>query len=415
MTVTTDALARRLADDGILVESLGGIPLAVPEDEERLGAALARARAERLRVLPVGNGSQLAVCRPDATPGSVDLALTTRRLDAVVEYVPGDGTVTAQTGTPWRVLSETVLAGGHRLAPEIPGAANATLGGALAGGLSGPDRLRYGPLRHHVLGTRILLADGSVARSGGRLVKNVTGFDLHRLHVGSRGTLGVLLEASLRLFPAPETTLVLRAALPGVRAAVERALALGDLPGVAPETVLVEGDEDPRGLRVVLAGGEPQVAFERERVLAALAGATDVREEIAHAAASTAGWPTLRLLAAPSRLAAALETQRSVLAALGSRARVVAVPGAGVAELFAEDTDGARLVRLALELEERLAPARVRVAALAAPPEVAHALAARSALQPGTPAARWMTRLAQALDPERCFASELFPFPSAAR
>jgi glycolate oxidase FAD binding subunit len=101
-------------------------------------------------------------------------------------------------------LRAKARAGGHWCTPDAPNPSRATLGGTLALGLSAADRTRFGPVRNHVLGMKVVLADGTVAKSGGRLVKNVTGYDLHRLYTGSHGTLAVIVEASLRLFPFPE-------------------------------------------------------------------------------------------------------------------------------------------------------------------------------------------------------------------
>lgn len=171
--------------------------------EDLRGQVLEAAAAGR-RLTPVGGRTQLGWCRPDhdgpGGPGSLDLS----GLRGVVEYEPGEGTVTAWAGTPWSELATTVAAGGHRLPADLCTRPSSTVGGVLASGRSGPDRFQAQALRHHVLGMQVLVGDGTVARSGGRLVKNVTGFDLHRLHVGARGTLGAILEVSLRLRPLPE-------------------------------------------------------------------------------------------------------------------------------------------------------------------------------------------------------------------
>lgn len=168
-----------------------------------------------LRLVPFGGGTRLARVRADLAREDtfdrvlfVDLALLT----GVIEYEPGDGTLTARAGTPWEELAEVVAAGGHDLTPDATrrgatlgiGSGRSTLGGVLGSSASGPDRLSRGPVRHHVLGAEVATASGTLARSGGRLVKNVTGFDVFRLHIGARGTLGVLTEASLRLMPRAE-------------------------------------------------------------------------------------------------------------------------------------------------------------------------------------------------------------------
>jgi FAD/FMN-containing dehydrogenase len=111
--------------------------------------------------------------------------------------------ITARAGTTLAGLRALTAAERHWLTPFVAREERTTLGGALSAGQSGLDRLRFGPLRHHVLGMRVALGDGTIVKSGGRLVKNVTGYDMHRLYTGAHGSLCIVLEASLRLFPAP--------------------------------------------------------------------------------------------------------------------------------------------------------------------------------------------------------------------
>ncbi|MCY3001942.1 MAG: FAD-binding oxidoreductase [Planctomycetota bacterium] len=177
------------------------LPLVAPPTVEAAVELVKLAAADKLRVIPLGLGSKLGWC---GTPGHADFVLSTRRLERVVSHVPDDGTITVEAGLSMARLAAKCRSGGHFLTPDVPAPARRTIGGVVAAGESGLDRLRYGPVRHHVLGTRTLLADGSLARSGGQLVKNVTGFDLHRLYCGSHGTLGVIVEVSLRLHPEPE-------------------------------------------------------------------------------------------------------------------------------------------------------------------------------------------------------------------
>jgi glycolate oxidase FAD binding subunit len=189
--------------DGFALGPRGESHLRVtPRGEEQLAAALALAGEARVAVVPTGAGSKLGwTARPERGPL---LLLSTRGLCGIVAHEPADGTLAALSGTSMAELRAATLAGGHALTPDVPRAERATLGGVVAAGESGWDRERFGPVRQHVLGARVLLSDGTRARSGGRLVKNVTGFDLQRLYTGSHGTLCVILEVALRLFPAPE-------------------------------------------------------------------------------------------------------------------------------------------------------------------------------------------------------------------
>ncbi len=202
------------------------VPLAAPADDGQAVELVRLAGADGLALVPLGLGTKAGACRAAAR---LDFALTTRELTGIEAYEPGDGTVTARAGTRMAELAERVGTGGHRLVPDVPAPAHATLGGTIAAGRSGVARLRFGPVRNHVLGVRALLADGTLAQSGGRLVKNVTGYDLHRLYCGSHGTLCVILAASLRLFPLPEQRVVLHARPRDFDAALDACKSAGNL------------------------------------------------------------------------------------------------------------------------------------------------------------------------------------------
>jgi FAD/FMN-containing dehydrogenase len=165
--------------------------------------------------------------------------LSTARLTGLVSHVPAAGRLPARAGTTLDLVRAAARAGGHFLTPDVPEPAAHTLGGVLAAGQSGPDRLRFGPARDHVLGMKVLLADGTLARTGGQLVKNVTGYDLHRLYCGSHGSLCTILEVSLRLFPEPADELYVEAEIDGRQELVGCAAALRTSV-VRPLSLLVE-------------------------------------------------------------------------------------------------------------------------------------------------------------------------------
>jgi len=224
------------------VSTRGSLPLAEPQDEAQVRALLRLAVREKLRVLPLGLG---------AAQRAADFALSTRALTGVVEYEPDEGVITARAGTTLAELRSLTAAQRHWLTPFLAREEQATLGGTLSAGQSGLDRLRFGPLRHHVLGMRVALGDGTIVKCGGRLVKNVTGYDMHRLYTGARGSLCVVLEASLRLFCAPracawvqsrDTALCKRGIQPLIQALgrVEGGWELGLLLGGAEEVVAEE-------------------------------------------------------------------------------------------------------------------------------------------------------------------------------
>jgi len=137
-----------------------------------------------------------------------DVVLSTVRLDRVLEHEPGDLTAIVEAGIRLSELQRRLAPFGQRLALDPPG--DPTLGACLAGDLSGPRRHRYGAMRDLVIGVTLVLADGTIASSGGKVVKNVAGYDLGKLFSGSRGRLGLIARLALRLHPQPaaEATVV---------------------------------------------------------------------------------------------------------------------------------------------------------------------------------------------------------------
>jgi glycolate oxidase FAD binding subunit len=134
----------------------------------------------------------------------VDAAISTERLNGILEYAPDDMTVTVQAGLTLAALQSALATRGQRLALDAPLAERATLGGLIATNGYGPRRTRHGTLRDLILGASFVRADGVLVRGGGKVVKNVAGFDVPKLLVGSLGTLGCIATATFRLHPLPE-------------------------------------------------------------------------------------------------------------------------------------------------------------------------------------------------------------------
>jgi len=178
----------------------GLVPTAValPESEEAVATALASAAKLGAAVAPRGAGTKLGVGAP---PKRLDLVLCTTRLHKVIEYEPADLTVTVQAGALLTDLQALLAEHGQMLPLDPPFAAAATLGGIVATNSMGPRRLAYGSVRDHVLGMRVALPDGRLIRSGGRVVKNVAGYDMNKLFIGSLGTLGVICEITFKVRP----------------------------------------------------------------------------------------------------------------------------------------------------------------------------------------------------------------------
>jgi glycolate oxidase FAD binding subunit len=177
---------------------------------------LAWANEQGLNVAPAGSGTKMD--RGNLLV-AVDIYLDLTGLAGVVEHAAGDLTVTARAGTRLADL-QAVLAGENQFLavdPPVPG----TVGGLIATGDSGPRRLRYGGVRDLLLGVTFVRADGVVARGGGKVVKNVAGYDLPKLLTGSMGTLGVIVEATFRLYPLPASSATLLVRGISVRRAAE--------------------------------------------------------------------------------------------------------------------------------------------------------------------------------------------------
>jgi glycolate oxidase FAD binding subunit len=182
------------AVDGVPVERV-----ARPGSVEEASQVLAAAAADGLAVTFVGGASKLGLGNP---PERADLIVSTGRLDQVLEHAAGDLVVRVQGGARLADLQAALAPAGQWLAldPPEPGA---TVGGVVAANASGPRRLRYGTVRDLIIGITVVLADGTVARAGGKVVKNVAGYDLAKLFCGSLGTLGLVAEATFRLHPLP--------------------------------------------------------------------------------------------------------------------------------------------------------------------------------------------------------------------
>ncbi len=207
--------------------------VALPGTVEEVAAIVKFAAEHHLAMLPCGGGSELGLGQP---PTRYDLALCTTRLNALLEHEAADLTCSVQAGITLSDLQQRLIAKGQFLALDPPNAQRATIGGILAANSSGPGRLRYGAARDLVIGVKVVLGDGTIARSGGKVVKNVAGYDLNKLYVGSLGTLGVIVEANFKLLPLPEREETLLIGFDSAEAAMQTVVAL--LSGVVTPNAL---------------------------------------------------------------------------------------------------------------------------------------------------------------------------------
>src|SRR5581483_1256101 len=265
-----------------------------PTDLDELREAVAAALAAGEPVELVGGGSKRGLGRPLQLPHVLDLS----RLAGIRDYEPSELTLTAGAATPLAEIEGELAAAGQMLAFEPPdwrgllgGEGEPTLGGVLACNLSGPRRVKAGAARDHFLGCRAVSGRGEVFKAGGRVVKNVTGYDLCKLLAGSYGTLAALEEVTVKVLPRPETVAsVLFSGVAPDPAARLMAAALGSPHEVSGAAYLPAGIAGPNQGRVALRieGPAPSVAARRDSLLRehCAAGTAEVLGE----AESTALW-----------------------------------------------------------------------------------------------------------------------------
>jgi glycolate oxidase FAD binding subunit len=328
MTAPTDT--RRPGGAG---DAVGGVvphevvrPSSVDEVSEVLRAAAADGRT----VVPVGGRSKLGWA---AAPESCDLVLDLTGLDRIVEHVAGDLTVVAEAGVRLADLQSALAGAGQQLGLDPP-EEGATLGGVVSANASGPRRLRYGTTRDLLIGITVVLADGTVAHAGGKVVKNVAGYDLGKLFTGAHGTLGVVASTTWRLHPVPPARRVVTLDLADAAAAGPLAVTLARST-LTPSAVELVGTADGAARLVVLFESIAESVTDQARSAVALLGGGEESDDVPGDLGRRPGGAddvVLRLAHVPTGLA-------PVLAALPSGTAVSAHAATGVtyAALPAED------------------------------------------------------------------------------
>jgi glycolate oxidase FAD binding subunit len=187
--------------DTCTIDDFGPLPLRRPASVAELADSVREVASAGQAVYPLGGGTLLGRGLPPTRPG---VAVSTARLDQVLEYPARDMTVTVQAGISLARLNNLLATENQRLPIDVPSAGRATLGGAMAVNASGPRRYGHGTLRDYVIGISVVNDRGEEVKAGGRVVKNVAGYDLCKLYVGSLGALGVISQVTLKLKPRPE-------------------------------------------------------------------------------------------------------------------------------------------------------------------------------------------------------------------
>ena len=197
-------------------DTIAGVPaqfVVEPQNEQEVAAVLSFANQEGLKLSVRGGGTQLDMGTP---PNSCDILLNMTGMNQIIEHQPHDMTVSVQAGLRLLDLQTHLATTQQWLALDPPLESEATIGGLISTNPSGPRRLRFGGVRDQLIGLRVVLPDGTIAKGGGKVVKNVAGYDLPKLYIGALGTLGVIVAATFRLYPlhAASKTVLLSAPSP---------------------------------------------------------------------------------------------------------------------------------------------------------------------------------------------------------
>ncbi|MFS8514126.1 MAG: FAD-binding oxidoreductase [Planifilum fulgidum] len=195
----------REAPEGTLWGSSTG-PVVYAESEEEVQRAVRWAAEKKVAIVPRGRGAYAGYGHP---VNRDFIILSLERMSGVLEHSAGDLTVTVRAGTSLAALREHLSSRGQFLPLDPPRPELTTVGGAVATGMTGPKRFKYGTVRDWVIGLRVVLADGRVIRTGGKVVKNVAGYDMNKMFIGSLGTLGIITECTFKLRPVPPVEILI--------------------------------------------------------------------------------------------------------------------------------------------------------------------------------------------------------------
>ncbi len=355
----------RAAEAGDEIDGVQAAYVATPTLTDETAELLRVAAQHRLCVVAKGSGTKQNWGLP---PDRVDLVLDTTAMAGVVEHAAGDLITVVRAGTVMSDLQAVLAEADQQLALDVP-IPSATVGGTVATNCSGPRRVLYGTLRDLLIGITFVRADGVVAKAGGKVVKNVAGYDFGKLLTGSFGTLGVITEVVLRLHPLPRTRQAVTISVPDADAAAEAALRVlrsqivpaaveVDQPGDGPVTVLalIEGVEAGVGAR----------AEATRRLLGAASEIGDAPEWFGRFPFGTSE-VGLKLTTTLSGVGPILSATRD----LGRRHRVqISVRGSAAGVLYAAmpaDTDPADVAHVVDELRSQAATFGGTVVVLTAP------------------------------------------------
>jgi len=343
--VGSDSVREATAEDA--VEGVEPAFVVEPGSVEEISDVMKLAAHENLAVSPRGGGTKTHIGDP---PRQLDLIVSTARMNEIMEHTPGDQIFRAEAGVKLEDLQEQISGSDQMLALDPP-ESGATLGGIIAANSSGPRRYKYGTVRDLIIGITVVLHDGTVAKAGSKVVKNVAGYDLSKLFTGSLGTLGIIATANFRLHPRPETarTVAVEAAGPQQAQAAAQAIVHSQVEATAVE--LHYGEEE-KLLTVLLESIPGGIDAKTEAAHFLLKQFGEVRtlsdEEVDHLGPLTPPEVTdeivLKIGAPPADLAAVLESVVDAAERKGlAHPRITGHAGTGVTfvGLSSEDEDAA--------------------------------------------------------------------------
>ena len=239
-----------------------------PGSVDDVARLLADSNKQDQAVIPFGGSTRMCVGN---VPERYDTALDLSGLDSDVDHVPGDLTVVASAGVRVGQLQGLLAKSAQRLPFEIPDARRATIGGAVASSPTSLTGISFGGIRDWVIGMQIVLGDGTDTRTGGRVVKNVQGYDLHRLHTGAHGSLGVIAEVAFKLVPLPANTRTVAAWFSSPEGATTTAQTVLDSP-ILPEALSIVAGPQLSDVSAVLRSSSPNDENDTYILLARITG-----------------------------------------------------------------------------------------------------------------------------------------------
>jgi len=400
--------------EGEAADAIGGVvpAFAASPGSTSEAAALLRVAAEHeLAVVPRGSGSRLGWGLP---PSRCDLVVDTLRMDAVVEHAAGDLVARVQAGARMGDVARLLAGAVQEIALDVP--AGATVGGVVASGLAGPRRLRYGSPRDLLIGITVVRADGTVAKSGGKVVKNVAGYDLGKLFAGSVGTLGLITEATFRLHPLAEARAFVVAEYGSVAGVCDAVAAAANSQLVASAVELSRSSPgSPVRIGVLLEGSADGAAARASRMADLLSPATPGSAEVSASAPPWWSGPPeasdgtlIRVSFWVSALGGVLDAIDEAARSTGISPQLTGSAGAGVLYVSCPPTGAAAAFVAALR--GALEHGRGRVVVLAASAPVRDVLAASGGMA-GThqPALSLMRAVKDQFDPGHRMAPGRFP------